>query len=338
MNAHFASDNVCGLEPGALAAIQAANLGCCPSYGLDEFTAQAVRAIQQLFAPPAEVFFVFTGSAANALALGHLCRSFHSIVTHPCAHIETDECGGPEFFTGGSKILPGSGADGKLSPQSLEALVTRRQDVHFPPVRAFSISQPTECGTVYSLEELRALRAVKERHRLFLHLDGARFANAVASLQCSPSQIIEASGADVLTFGGVKPGFALAEAVVFFNQTLAADFPYRRKQAGQLSSKMRFLSAGWAYGLAQQRWLNLASHANAMASSLAAGLSSLGFPPVFPVQANAVFVSLPEPTRAHLAHRGWTFYSLFPNTVRLMCHWATSPQSIQAFLRDFPSP
>jgi len=190
------------------------------------------------------VFFVFNGTAANALALATLCQSYHGIVCHELAHVETDECGAPEFFSNGTKLLAVGGAGGKIQPAALEAVVTPRSDLHFPKPKAVTLSQATELGTVYRLDELRALGAAAHRLGLRLHMDGARFANAVVTLGAAPAELTWRAGVDVLSLGGTKLGIPVGEAVVFFDRELAADFPWRCKQAGQLASKMRFLAVG----------------------------------------------------------------------------------------------
>jgi len=190
-------------------------------------------------------FFVFNGTAANSLALASLCQSYHSIICQEFAHIETDECGAPEFFSNGTKLLLASGKDGKINLADAEQLITKRNDIHYPKPRVLSLTQATELGTVYSPNEVAAAGELARRYGLRLHMDGARFANAVASLGCHPAELSWRAGVDVLCFGGAKNGMAVGEAVVFFNQELAEEFDYRCKQAGQLASKMRFLAAPW---------------------------------------------------------------------------------------------
>lgn len=236
----FASDNYSGVCPEAWNAMAAANTTDEPAYGEDSWTQRAADGLRALFDTDCDVYFVFNGTAANSLALASIGQSFHSVICHELAHIETDECGGPEYASNGAKLLLGEGENGKLTPESIEHLVTKRTDIHYPKPKALSLTQATEVGTVYSPEELRAIRAVADRHRLHIHMDGARFANAVAALDVHPSEITWKAGVDVLCFSGTKNGLALGEAVVFFNKALAEDFEWRCKQAGQLASKMRY--------------------------------------------------------------------------------------------------
>ena len=218
-----------------------------------------------VFDSDCEVFFVFNGTAANSLALAALCQSYHSVICHRHAHIEEDECGAPEFFSNGSKLLLGAGENGKLAAEEVRRLITQRTDLHYPKPKAVSITQSTECGTVYTPDEVAALHAITAAHGLHLHMDGARFANAVAGVGCTPAELSWKAGVEVLSFGGTKMGLPGSEALVFFNKSLATDFEYRCKQAGQLASKMRFLSAPWVGLLHDGAWLRHSAHANAMA-------------------------------------------------------------------------
>ena len=329
----FASDNTAGMAPEALAAIIEANAGFCASYGDDVYTRRATEALCALFERPCEVSFVSTGTAANALAISQLCRSHHGVICHEVAHIETDECGAPEFFNNGVKLLTASGENGKIMPAAIAQLATKGRNVHASKPRVLSLTLPTELGTVYSLDELAAVRAVAASNGLRIHLDGARFSNGVASLGCSPAAVIEASGADVLCFGGTKGGLGLAEAVVFFDLEMADEFDYRCKQAGQLASKMRVLSAPWATMLSQNHWLRYAHIANQSAQLLAASLRDLGFAPLYPVEANAVFVQLPDPIVQALRDKGWHFYD-FSGASRFMCSWKTDGAAIDALVGD----
>ena len=308
-----------------------------PAYGEDRWTLRAADALRELFDTDCEVFFVFNGTAANSLALASMGRSFHSVICHELAHIETDECGGPEYASNGAKLLLGTGADGKLDPTSIEHLVTKRTDIHYPKPKVVSVTQATEVGTVYSPDELKAIRATSDRHGLHLHMDGARFANAVASLGVHPSEITWKAGVDVLCFSGTKNGLALGEAVVFFNKSLAEDFEWRCKQAGQLASKMRFISAPWCGLLENDVWLANANHANECAARLERGLRALNISTRYPREANGVFVDLSEATQSALRERGWHFYTFIGGSARLMCSWATRPEQIDRFLGDLES-
>lgn len=334
----FASDNTAGLCPEALAAIQAANAGCVPSYGDDGHTAEAKRRLAEIFERECDVFFVFNGTAANAVGLGALCARHHGVICHELAHVETDECGAPEFFTGGSKILPLGGPLAKLRAPDLEPVLHRGHGVHFPKVRAISVTQATELGTLYTPAELGALGEFARARGLVVQMDGARFANAAATGGArgwSPADLSWRAGVDVLAFGGTKNGLLSTEAVVFFNRELAREFEYRVKQAGQLASKMRFAGAQWAAVLREGAWLRHAAHANRQAQVLAAGLRESGCTLLAPVEANGVFVELPPAVYAALTARGWHFYKFIgEHGYRLMCSWATTAEDVAAFLAD----
>jgi len=332
----FASDNYAGICPEAWAAMTAANAGHEPAYGNDSWTAEASSLIRDLFETRCEVFFVFNGTAANSLALASLCQSYHSIVCHELSHVDTDECGAPEFFSNGTKLLTVPGENGKMTPASIDRMVTRRTDIHYPKPRAVSLTQSTESGTVYTPDELKAIWAVTKSRGLRIHMDGARFANAVASLGVKPKEITWQAGVDVLCFGGTKNGIGVGEAVVFFDTKLAEEFDYRCKQAGQLASKMRFLSAPWAGVLRDGTWLKHAAHANSMAERLSTGLRALpGVKLLFPRQANAVFAALSDDVADGLRQRGWRFHNFIAaGGCRLMCAWDTSEADVDAFLAD----
>jgi len=327
----FASDNYAGICPEAWAAMEQANTGHVASYGDDCWTARAAELIRQLFETPCEVFFVFNGTAANSLALSAMCQSYHSILCHETAHVETDECGAPEFFSNGTKILLLPGEDGKIDPRGIESKVKRRTDIHYPKPRVVSLTQATELGTVYRPEEIRAISEEVRRLGLRLHMDGARFANAVASLGVAPRELTWGAGVEVLSLGGTKNGGGLGEAVVFFNRDLAYEFEYRCKQAGQLASKMRFLSAPWVGMLSEGAWLRYARHANEMAALLAALLAEIpGVSILFPREANSVFVQFPEAAGDRLRETGWKFYTFIgQGGARLMCSWDTTEEDVR---------
>lgn len=333
---HFASDNYAGVCPEALAALLAANDGHVRSYGDDEWTLRAADRLRELFETDCDVYFVFNGTAANSLALAALCQSYHSVICQQLAHVETDECGAPEFFSNGAKLLAVAGEQGKLTPAAIVDVVTRRSDIHYPRPKVVTLTQATEVGTVYQPDELRAIADTAHELGLRVHMDGARFANAVAGLGLSPADVSWRAGVDVLCFGGTKMGLPVGEAVVFFDRSLSEDFAYRCKQAGQLASKMRFLSAPWLGILENGAWLRHAAHANAMARRLAAGLAEgTGLPALFPVQANGVFVRLPIRIEEGLRARGWLFYNFIgAGGVRLMCGWDTAPETVDRLLDD----
>jgi threonine aldolase len=331
----FASDNYSGICPEAWAAMAEANRGHAPAYGDDVWTAKASDAFRALFETDCEVFFAFNGTAANSLALASLCQSYHSVICSDVAHVETDECGAPEFFSNGSKLLVAQSTDGKLTPDAIRAIATNRSDIHFPKPRVVTITQPTETGQVYGLDELRAISAVCRELGLSLHMDGARFANACASLRCSPADMTWRAGIDVLCFGGTKNGMAAGEAILFFNRKLAEDFDYRCKQAGQLASKMRFLSAPWVGMLGTGTWLRNAEHANACATRLLQQIAGLpGLEIMFPVQANAVFVRISDARIAALRDRGWQFYTFIGGGARFMFAWDAVPQRVDELAAD----
>lgn len=333
----FASDNYAGICPEAWAALQDANRGHAPGYGDDVWTARAADALRELFETDCEVFFVFNGTAANSLALASMCQSYHSILCHSLAHIETDECGAPEFFSNGTKVLLLPGENGKINASAIKQTVQRRSDLHYPKPRVVSLTQATECGTVYTPPEVRAISNAAKELGLRVHMDGARFANAVASLKCAPADVTWRAGVDVLCFGGTKNGVPVGEAVVFFDRALAHEFDYRCKQAGQLASKMRFLSAPWLGLLQNGAWLHRAGHANAMAAQLEAGLRA-ALPNVrilFPRQANSVFVELPATVEREMHERGWRFYNFIgAGGCRLMCSWDTRPEDVELLIAD----
>ncbi len=334
---HFASDNYSGMCPEAWAAMAEANAGHEVSYGNDVWTQRAADMIREIFETNCEVFFVFNGTSANSLSLASLCQSYHSILCHELAHIETSECGAPEFFSNGSKILLLPGENGKVSAAEVEHAVKRRSDIHYPKPGALSLTQVTEVGTAYTAAELQALTSTAKSLGLRVQMDGARFANAVASLNVSPADITWRAGVDVLCFGGSKNGIALGEAVVFFNHDLAHEFDYRCKQGGQLASKMRFLSAPWLGMLKDGAWLRHARHTNAMAQRLEAGLKTMsGVKISYPVQSNAVFAKMPPAAEAKLHERGWHFYTgvITPEESRLMCSWDTTAEDVDSFIAD----
>src|SRR6266436_681267 len=332
----FASDNVAPICPEAWAALQEANVHYAPSYGEDRWTARVCGRVREIFETDCDVYFVFTGTAANALSLAQLCKSFQSVICHQHSHMQTDECGAPEFFTGGSKLLLGAGADGKIDINQVETLLARKNEFHSHKPGAISIAEATEFGTVYTRDEIAAIGDVARTHQLFLHMDGARFANAIASLNCAPKAITWEAGVDVLCFGGTKNGAAVGELLIFFDKKISREFDYRGKQAGQLGSKMRFLAAPWLGLLTGDAWLCNAQHANQATRVLASRLQKeAGIDSVFPVEANAVFVSMDERLASGLHARGWRFYKFAePNVYRLMCSWSTTEEEISSLLAD----
>jgi len=332
----FASDNYAGICPEAWQAMEAANRGYACSYGDDPWTEKACRLLRDLFETDCEVFFVFNGTAANSLALASLCHSYNSIICHETSHVETDECGASEFFSNGTKILLVPGEHGKVNLDAVEHTVKRRVDIHYPKTKALSVTQVTELGTLYTVDELRAVGELARRLDLKLHMDGARFANAVAALGVPPAELTWKAGVDVLCFGGTKNGMAVGEAVIFFNRDLAREFDYRCKQAGQLASKMRFLAAPWIGMLESGAWLSRAGHANACAALLEARLREIpGVGIRFPRQANSVFADFSPEVAAGLRERGWHFYSFIGSGgARFMCSWETTAEDVELLAAD----
>jgi len=333
----FASDNCSGICPEAWAAMAEANADHEVSYGNDHWTQRAADRLREIFEKDCEVFFVFNGTSANSLSLASLCQSYHSVLCHEHAHVETSECGAPEFFANGSKILLLSGANGKIDPAEIERAVKKRTDIHYPKPRVLSVTQATETGTVYSPAEIQTLADAARKFGLRLQMDGARFANAVASLGVTPADLTWRAGVDVLCFGGSKNGIALGEAVVFFDRELARDFDYRCKQGGQLASKMRFLSAPWLGMLKDGAWLRHARHANEMAKLLEASLRKIpGVGISHPVQSNAVFAQISKPVEEKMRGRGWQFSTggVTAGDSRFMCSWDTTPEDVKAFVAD----
>jgi threonine aldolase len=335
---NFASDNVAPVPVEILEALVAANQDTARPYGDDDYTALALRRFRELFECDLTMLPVATGTAANCLALASLTPPWGAIYCHAEAHVEADECGAPEFFTGGAKLVKLPGAHGKLDPVTLGEALSRSHIgvVHKVQPAALSLSQATEAGTLYTPEEVAALSEVAHSFGLKVHMDGARFANAVAALACSPADLTWRAGVDVLSFGATKNGALGAEAVLFFDPALAAQAGFRRKRAGHLFSKMRFLSAQLAACLADGRWLGWAHHANSMAAQLAAGLTQIpGARLEHPVEANEIFITLPAPVVDGLLGDGFWFYRWGdpePETIRLITAWNSTQQDVQRFV------
>ncbi|MCY2950707.1 MAG: low specificity L-threonine aldolase [Planctomycetota bacterium] len=332
----FASDNYAGMCPEAWGAMEKANGGHVVSYGDDEWTAKAADLIREVFETKCEVFFVFNGTAANSLALAHLCQSYHSILCHELSHVETDECGAPEFFSHGTKLLQVSGENGKMEPGGIEKAVRKRTDIHYPKPRAVTITEATEVGTVYSVGEIRAITQTAKMLGLKVHMDGARFANAVVATGARAGDLTWRAGVDVLSFGGTKNGGGVGEAVVFFDRGVAEEFEFRCKQAGQLASKMRMLAAPWVGMLTDGAWLKHARHANEMAGLMEELLRGVeGARVLFAREANSVFVELPEGVIRELHERGWKFYTFIgKGGCRLMCSWDTREEDVREFVGE----
>jgi threonine aldolase len=326
----FGSDNHAGALPEVLDALAAVNHGHAGSYGHDEHTARAERLFAEHFGPQARAFLVFNGTGANVVALRAMCRPWEGVVCADTAHLNVDEGGAPERV-GGLKLLTVPAPDGKLTPERVAPRLVRFGDEHAIQPKVLSVSQSTELGTLYSLDELRALSELAHEHGLLLHVDGARLTNAAAALGVPLGALAE--GIDALSFGGTKSGLVFGEAVLFLCPELADGALYLRKQSMQLASKMRFAAAQFEALLTGDLWRRGAEHANAMARRLAERVSAVdGVRITQPVQANAVFAILP-PGAAERLQRDWAFYTWDESTgeVRWMCSWDTTPEDVDAF-------
>ena len=331
----FASDNSAGICPEALSAFNLANNGFAASYGNDDATHLVCDRLRELFEADAEVFFVFNGTAANSIALAALCQSYQAVICTDTAHVETDECGAPEFFSNGSKLLLAPHRHGKLTSAGVLEVITRRTDVHYPRPKVVTLTQSTEMGTLYQKGEISGIARIAQQHGLRVHMDGARFANAVAALNLTPADLTWRAGVDVLCFGGTKMGLPVGEAIVFFDRQLGEEFSFRCKQAGQLASKMRFLSAPWLAMLSHDHWLRHARHANAMAQRLSQKIAGIaGAEMLLPTEANGVFVNLPQEALTRLKAAGWDFYTFIGGGARFMCSWATREAAVDHLAAD----
>jgi len=337
---NFASDNNAPADPAILDAVVEANRGFAAGYGGDEWTRAAERRLADIFEHEVAAFLVPTGTAANALALAHVTPPWGAVFAHAEAHIITDECGAPEFFGAGLKICGLSGDGGKIAPATLQTALAGYggHSPHQTIASALSLTQASEAGTIYRIAEIAALAEIAHARALAVHMDGARFANALVRLNATPAQMTWQAGIDVLSFGATKGGALAAEAVIFFDPARAEFFAERRKRGGHLLSKHRFVAAQFAAYLADGRWLELARHANAMAERLGARLAAAGLPPLWPVEANLVFVALPRALDARLKAAGATYY-LRPSVrlpsdrvlARLVTSFATQEEEIDRF-------
>jgi threonine aldolase len=328
----FASDNNAGVHPEILAAIARANQGHVVAYGDDAYTRSAIKKFEEHFGEDIAVFFTFNGTGANVLSLQSVTRSFHSILCSASAHIFTDECGAPEKHTG-CKLIPLPHMDGKITLDSVRHAYHGVGDEHHSQPRVISITQSTEMGTVYQAEEIRALAQFAHEHSMFLHVDGARIANAAASLGQSLRQATRDLGVDVLSFGGTKNGILGGEAVVFFQPSMSQDFLYLRKQSMQLASKMRFIAAQFEALLTDDLWRRSAEHANRMARLLEQEVSRIpGVRVVWEVQANGVFAQIPRHSIEKIK-RQYFFYTWTEeeSIVRWMCSFDTTEEDIRKF-------
>jgi threonine aldolase len=332
---NFASDNVMGASPEILAALAQANDGAQSSYGADEYSKRVEARLREIFETDLDVLLVATGSAANALSLAAMTPPWGGVLCHETSHIHNDECGAPEFYSGGRLLLLG-GAAAKLDAAELSAHSRNKMgDVHSTQPACVSVSQVTEVGSVYSLDELRAIGSVCRERRFRLHMDGARFANALVALGCTPAEMSWKAGVDVLSFGATKNGALAAEAIVVFDRSLTQELAYRRKRGGHLFSKMRLIAAQMHAYLEGDLWLRNARHANAMAERLAVGLRGLpGIQVHEPCDANILFCTLPDAVSDGLRAQGFVFGSgrWAPGVVRLVTSFATRAEDIDAFI------
>ena len=343
----FASDNGGPAAPEVIEAITRANEGSAMPYGADPIMDNVRTLVRDIFeAPKAEVYLVATGTAANSLALASLVQPWQTVYCHRMAHIEEDECGAPEFFTGGSKLTLLDGDDAKIDPESLRNAIgfTARAGVHNVQKGALSITNATEAGSIYTVAEISTLCEIAKQNDISCHMDGARFANALVRLGCTPAEMTWKAGIDVLSFGGTKNGLMGVEAVILFKPDLAWEFELRRKRGGHLFSKHRFLSAQMEAYLTKGLWLNLAQKANRAADRLAAGILKVpGANLLHPMQANAIFAGWPR--KGHnAAHEAGAKYYHWPFdqpldgpgdeniSARLVCNWATTDEEIDQFI------
>jgi len=336
----FRSDNTSGAHPAIVEAIAEAAKGSAAPYGEDPWSARLTERLSEMFETEVLVFPVATGTAANSLALASLAPPFGAIYCHVEAHVNTDECAAPEAATGGAKLIGIEGEHGRITPEGLDrVLKIAPRGVHWPKPSVLSLSQTTEAGTVHTPDEIDRLTARARAAGLTTHLDGARFANAVASLGVSPADLTWRAGVDVMSLGATKNGAAMAEAIVFFRPELGAETAFRRKRAGHLVSKSRFISAQLLAWLENGLWLELATHANAAARRLVAGLTALpGASLLHPADANEVFIRLPEPVIEGLEASGYNFYRWGEGAIRLVTSFDTPDEAVDGLIAAAKSP
>ncbi|WP_374080162.1 low specificity L-threonine aldolase [Bdellovibrio bacteriovorus] len=332
MKRGFGSDNHAGVHPLILASLANANVEHAPAYGTDEWTEKALEEFKKHFGPQAQAFFVFNGTAANITALQALTKSYQAIFCSDVAHINVDECGAPEFMTG-AKLIALPSVNGKISVTELEKAYIRRGDQHYSQGQVLSLTQPTELGTTYSLEELKSLIAWAKEKKMFVHLDGARLSNAAAYLKKTLKEITADLGVDVVSFGGTKNGLLMGEAVVFFNKDLAHDFKYIRKQSAQLPSKTRFIACQFQAYFANNLWQEIANHSCEMAMYMYQAVKDIpGVEVREAPQSNAVFAKIPSTWVKPLREK-YFFYVWDENTFecRWMTSWDTKKEDIDGF-------
>lgn len=328
----FASDNNAGVHPRIMQAMIEANTGHCKAYGDDIYTERATGLFKELFGRDCEVFFVFNGTGANVLSLQALTQPYHAIICADTAHIHVDECGAPERFTG-CKLYSNPTKDGKLTIPDIQKYLHLKGSEHHAQPKVVSITQSTEMGTAYSVEELSEIASFTHKHDMFLHVDGARIANALACLNISAREMVKDTGVDILSFGGTKNGMMYGEAIVILNPALAANFKYIRKQGMQLASKMRYISAQFEAYLNNDLWLENARHSNRMAEILSREVLSLGIEITQKVQANEIFAILPGKVIEKLQQE-FSFYTWDEtrSEVRWVCSWDTTEENIRQFV------
>ena len=338
---NFASDNTAGVAPEIMAALARCNEGFALGYGNDDWTRRVEKQFADLFKHEVAVFLVPTGTGANALALAHVTPPWGAVLCHEDAHIATDECGAPELFGGGIKLVGLPGAEGKIAPATLKARLDNKAQwgpPHHVTPAAVSISQASEAGTIYRLDEIREIAGIAHANGAVVHMDGARFGNALVRMNASADAATWKAGVDVLSFGATKGGAMGAEAVIFFDPKRAEGMSARRKRGGALASKHRFIAAQMEAFLDGDLWLRLARHANAMADRLSDGLTKAGFAPKWPVEANEVFASLPPALCDKLQAAGAVFYRWEADaatqtvTVRLVTSFQTTADEVERFV------
>ena len=333
----FASDNVAGACPEVLDALMKANEGDSAPYGNDDYSKVLQEKFSEIFEKEAIVYPTASGTAANALALSTMTPVFGNIYCHKLAHINTDECGAPEFYTGGAKLIPLTGINGKITPEELEKNISGTGIVHHTQPSSVSITQVCETGEVYELDEIKKITDVAHKHKLNMHMDGARFANALVALNCTPAEMTWKSGIDVLSFGATKNGCIAAEAIIFFKPELVGNISFLMKRAGHLLSKMRFVSAQLDAYISNDVWLKNAKQANEMGKKLSDGLvkhNSIKL--AYPTQANEVFAKFPREMIEHLNSLGYKMNEdeLDGQAVRLVAAWNTQNSDVESFLES----
>jgi len=335
MNDLFASDNVTGACPEVMDAVVAANSGIATSYGDDEWSSRLQTKLSEIFETDVEVFLAVSGTASNALALSSLAPVFGKIYCHELSHINTDECGAPEFFTGGAKLIPMRSSNGRIKANELAETIRGSGNVHVTQPSVVSITQSCETGTVYQLDEIKAISKIARKHKMSVHMDGARFANALASLDVSPAEMTWKSGVDVLTLGGTKNGCLAAEAIIFFKPDMVGNFPYLHKRSGQLLSKMRFISSQLEAYVTDDLWIRNAQHSNSMAKILSEGLNAFSnIELAYPTQSNEVFVNLPRELIDYLNNAGYDINEeeLDGKAVRFVTAWNSELKDVDRLL------